>query len=203
MTEEKQIKRIAFIDVNNTSTTVKKLLGFDIDWIKLYEHLKNRWFCEKTFFYSGIPLGDVDIEREYDELKALGYVMRTKTTMIYKRKDRDVAVICSNCGHKNIKTVQMGYENKSNCDVELTLDVLENIGPETEILIFTGDGDFEFLINHIVEKNNVKVWIVSSTSKNLNTNRRFSTKLRGLLKNSNIKFVNIDSWREKIKRHEA
>lgn len=198
-----QARRIAFIDANNTSATTKNLLGFEIDWVKLYEYLKNKWLCKKVFFYSGIALGDIETQGKYEELEMLGYVMRTKTTMIYKRKDRDVTVNCSNCGHKNIKTVSMGYENKSNCDVELTMDVLENVELGMEILIFTGDGDFEFLIKNIVEKKKVKVWIVSNTSKNLNTSKRFSTKLKSLLKNENIRLINIDSWREKIKRHEA
>ncbi|MFA5432211.1 MAG: NYN domain-containing protein [Candidatus Paceibacterota bacterium] len=203
MNNENQIKRLAFIDANNTLATAKNLLGFSIDWIKLYDHLKKRWTCDRIFFYSGIALGDNETGREYDELEKLGYEMRTKTTMVYKRKDRDIVVNCSNCGHKNIKTISMGYENKSNCDVELTLDVLENVKERAEILIFTGDGDFEFLIKYIVEARNAKVWIVSNTSKNLNTSKRFSTKLKSLLKNENIKLINLDSWREKIKRHEA
>lgn len=203
MSDGQQIRRIAFIDANNTSATTRNLLGFEIDWVKMYQHLKDRWSCEKIFFYSGIALGDIETGTQYDGLGNLGYAMRTKTTMIYKRKDRIVTVNCSNCGQKNIKTVSMGYENKSNCDVDMTIDVLENTEKGMEAMIFTGDGDFEPLIKNVVENRNAKVWIVSNTSKNLNTGKRFSTKLKSLLKNDNIRFINIDSWREKIKRHEA
>ena len=38
------------------------------------------------------------------------------------------------------------YNSKSNCDVDLTVDAMEEAGPDKEFLIFTGDGDFEYLI---------------------------------------------------------
>ena len=53
--EEKNNKiiRYAFIDVQNTEATVSQLLGFVIDWQKMYQYLKKEWNCEKIFFYSG------------------------------------------------------------------------------------------------------------------------------------------------------
>ena len=31
----------------------------------------------------------------------------------------------------------MGYNHKSNCDVDMTVDVMEQLGPDKEFLIFT------------------------------------------------------------------
>ena len=45
--EEKKNK-IALIDVQNTERTTKQLLGFLVDWRKLYEFLKNDWKCEQA-----------------------------------------------------------------------------------------------------------------------------------------------------------
>ena len=45
-------KKYAFIDVQNTESTTRKLLGFIIDWKKLFQFLKNSWGCEKVFFYA-------------------------------------------------------------------------------------------------------------------------------------------------------
>ncbi|KKT41188.1 MAG: hypothetical protein UW30_C0011G0019 [Candidatus Giovannonibacteria bacterium GW2011_GWA2_44_13b] len=39
--------RYAFIDVQNTDTTTKKLLGFYIDWEKLFNFLKKNWGVKK------------------------------------------------------------------------------------------------------------------------------------------------------------
>jgi hypothetical protein len=39
MSVTKSKKRYAFVDVQNTASTTRKLLGFIIDWRKLYAHL--------------------------------------------------------------------------------------------------------------------------------------------------------------------
>ena len=126
--------------------------------------------------------------------------MKTKPTMAYKRKDKPVKIICSKCGEENTKNISMGYYKKSNCDSELTVDTLELAQPNTEMLIFTGDGDFAYLIKKLVEKG-ISVKIVSSNMKpSVSVSRRFSSRLRDLLKNKEAKLIEINSWREKIKK---
>jgi len=49
------MKRYAFIDVQNTESTTNQLLGFVIDWHKMYKYLKENKNCSsilhfKTFF---------------------------------------------------------------------------------------------------------------------------------------------------------
>jgi len=59
---DKMKKRFAFIDVYNTANTTERLHNFVIDWVKLYDYLKNKWLCEKVFFYAGIEIGDSNKE---------------------------------------------------------------------------------------------------------------------------------------------
>lgn len=77
----------------------------------------------------------------------------------------------------------MGSTWKCNCDVELTADVIDHIGPDTEIMLFSGDGDFEFLINKAIGQGS-QVAIVSSALKIKKGPRystsRLATKLRKL-----------------------
>jgi uncharacterized LabA/DUF88 family protein len=171
-----------------------------IDWAKLYSYLKDRWKCEKVFFYAGIEIGDSNTEEEYKRLGKLGYEMRTKTTMSYKRKDKTVNILCSNCGQENTKSISMGYDKKSNCDSELTVDVLELAQPETELLIFTGDGDFTYLIKKLIESG-VSVRLISSKARpSPSAPRRFSYKLTEMLCNKEVDLIEINSWKEKIKK---
>lgn len=128
----------AFIDVYNTESTTKKLLGFEIDWSKLITYLQQRWQCKDVYFYSGIAIGDTVTEMKYQIIEGYGYKMKVKQLMSYKRPDKTIEMSCSGCGKKNIKTIPMGYVNKSNCDVELTVDVLNHAKSDTNILIFTG-----------------------------------------------------------------
>ncbi|MCP6726812.1 MAG: NYN domain-containing protein [Patescibacteria group bacterium] len=197
MSEKK--KRFAFIDVYNTINTVEQLHNFVIDWVKLYEYLKKRWSCEKIFFYAGIEIGDVNTEKEYASLDTLGYEMQTKTTMLYRRKDKPITIKCSKCDEINVRNIPMGYDKKSNCDSELTVDALELVEPNAEMLIFTGDGDFAYLMEKLVEKG-ASVKFISSNKKDAFNNRRLSRRLRNLTSNKDVNFIEINSWKKRIEK---
>lgn len=198
------LKRYAFIDVQNTASTTAKLLGFVIDWHKLYSYLSEKWKCEKVFFYTGIDEGDDVAVREYESLLKTGCIVKAKTVFAYKKPDKTVLVKCIECGKENVEVIDMGYNRKSNCDVDLTVDAMEESGTNKEFLIFTGDGDFEYLIKKVVEKG-TKVYIVSSNAgvkkPGINT-RRLSTKLKELLKKNwgKIDLIDINTWKMRIKK---
>ena len=63
--------KYAFIDFQNTDITTKKILGFQIDWLKLYWFLKNDWKCEKVFMYIGVDAGDLETTAMLEELEKL------------------------------------------------------------------------------------------------------------------------------------
>ena len=197
-------QRYAFIDVQNTATTTRKLLGFLIDWHKLCGYLKEKWKCEKVFFYSGIDEGDTETAKEFETLSSNGCIVKSKTVYSYKRPDRTIAIKCVQCGADNAEVVDMGYNRKSNCDVDLTVDAMEEAGPGKEFLIFTGDGDFDYLIRKVVAKGS-KVYVVSSNAgikkPGLNT-KRLSTKLKDVIKENreSVHLINIDSWKIKIQK---
>ncbi|MEK7582226.1 MAG: NYN domain-containing protein [Patescibacteria group bacterium] len=198
------IKRFAFIDVQNTASTTSKLLGFIIDWHKLIKYLKDKWKCEKVFFYSGIDEGDIKTANEFESLTQNGCLVKTKTVFSYKRPDKTISVKCINCGKENIEIVDMGYNRKSNCDVDLTVDAMEEAGPDREFLIFTGDGDFDYLIRKVIEKG-TKVYVVSSNAgarKPGIITKRLSTRLKSVVRDNKEKvyLINIDSWKMRIRR---
>src|SRR3989344_4023528 len=158
------MKTYAFIDVQNTETTTRRMLGFLVDWDKLYQFLKKEWKCEKVFFYSGIDAGDAEKEKEFENLTKAGCTVRAKIVFAYKNKDKTLQVTCPKCQNGFVERVDMGYNKKSNCDVDLTVDAMECAATDTEFYIFSGDGDFEYLIRKVVEKG-TKVHIVSSAKR--------------------------------------
>ena len=200
---ERKTKKLAFIDVQNTETTTRRILGFIIDWKKLYAFLKHEWKCDTVFVYSGIDAGDSETEKEFEDLANDGCVVRAKTVFAYKNKDRQIRITCPKCGNAFTEVVDMGYNRKSNCDVDMTVDAMECAGPDTEFYVFTGDGDFEYLIRKAMEKGTV-VHIVSSAKRIKSGPRystsRFSTKLRKLTqeKGKPVDFLNIDNLKMKI-----
>lgn len=197
--------KYAFIDVQNTETTTRKVLGFITDWNKLLKFLKDEWKCEKVFFYSGIDAGDSETEKEFELLAKNGGIVRAKVVFSYKNKNKTLKVKCPQCGNEFSELVDMGYNRKSNCDVDLTVDAMECAGNNSEFYIFTGDGDFEYLITKAVEKGAV-VRIVSSAKKIKSGPRyftsRFSTKLRDLIAENRgkILFIDINDLKMRIKK---
>lgn len=198
-------RKFAFIDVQNTETTTRRVLGFLVDWIKLYKFLKDNWKCEKVFFYTGIDAGDSETQKEFELLVKNGGVVRSKLVFSYKNRNKNIKVKCPKCDHEFNEIVDMGYNRKSNCDVDLTVDAMECAEKNTEFYIFTGDGDFEFLIQKVVEKGSV-VHIVSNAKKIKSGPRystsRFSTKLRNLIAENrkSVFFVDINDLKMRIKK---
>ena len=197
-------KIFAFIDVQNTASTTQKLLGFVIDWNKLCKYLNEKWKCEKIFFYSGIDEGDTETAKEFEALSQNGCIVRSKTVYAYKKPDKTISIKCVHCGKDNVEVVDMGYNRKSNCDVDLTVDAMEEAGTGKEFLIFTGDGDFEYLIKKAIEKG-TKVYVVSSNAgvkKPGIITERLSTKLKTLIRENrdHVHFIEIDSWKMRIKK---
>ena len=199
------MKRYAFIDVQNTESTTDQLLGFIVDWYKTYAYLKEKWNCEKIFFYSGIANGDSETALEYQKLSEPGYIVHAKPYFIYKNPDQIIKISCPECKTEILHKMNKGTKWKSNCDVEFSVDAVNHLEDGAEYLFFTGDGDFEYLARNAVEKG-VKIYIVSSAKKVQVAPRysvsRFSTKLRELIaeKKDSVFYVDIALWRLKIKK---
>lgn len=166
----------AFIDFQNTDNTTKQLLGFSIDWKKLCDFLKNNWKCEKVFLYMGVDDRDLEMAKISEELKNNGFIVRDKKLFSYKNKDREINVSCPKCGNKFIEKIDMGYNKKANCDVDLTVDAMELADKNSVFYIFTGDGDFEFLIKNVILKG-VRTYIISSAKKIKSGERYFTSRL--------------------------
>ena len=108
-------------------------------------------------------------------------------------------------GLENIYTIDMGYRKKSNCDVELSVDVIEKSSKDVELFVFTGDGDFEYLIRKALDKGVNKVTVVSyalKESKVAVTISRFSTKLRDLIaeKKNKVFYMSLRDIQVHIKK---
>ena len=131
-------RRVAFIDVQNTETTAYKVLNFIVDWEKLYDYLVTRWNCEQVYFYPGIQHGDDVRGEEFNKLVAKGAIVRPKYYYVYKKPDKLRDITCPHCNKEFKDKLDMGFDWKCNCDVELTVDVLNHAAKGFELMLFTG-----------------------------------------------------------------
>lgn len=195
------MSKVAFVDVQNTETTVQKWLSFSINWQTLVSFLQTEWRCEHVYFYLGIQQGDTVRAQEFDNLKSNDVTVRPKYYYVHKVSDKTVNTGCPICSQKITVKVDMGYTWKCNCDVELTADVLDHAEPGVEMYLFSGDGDFEFLIDKVLSKGTTLVSIVSTSKARTIAGRseyRLSKKLKKMTKNKSVKILEIDNIKKRI-----
>jgi uncharacterized LabA/DUF88 family protein len=191
--------------VQNTETTTLKVLGFVTDHERLFSYLRKEWFCEQIFFYPGIQHGDATRDTLFQRIATQGGVVRPKHYFMYKNSDRAGTAQCPACATKVTCKIDMGYTWKCNCDVEMTMDILDHAHAHTEVLIFTGDGDFASLVERVVTCG-AKVYLVASARKVRTSPRyatsRFSTRLRGLIAKypEHIIYLDINDWKRRIQK---
>ena len=191
------MKRYAFIDVHNTRSTAA-VLGFSIDPEKLYNYLKfDKWSCSDVFWYAG-RIDNKKHDKDREKIENIGYKIRDKFTKFYK-KTRTLNIKCPQCGHKHKYLYVKKGLPKANCDVELTVDCLELAGPEVEFIIFTGDGDFKYLVEKLCEKG-TKVSLFSTMKPDKSGDYRFSTRYNDMLKGGKITFMEIDNLKYRLKK---
>jgi uncharacterized LabA/DUF88 family protein len=196
--------KYTFIDASNTIGTTKNLLNFDIDWKKLYKFLKNKkWNCEKVFIYKGHK-GEKEREQLEKLQKEIGYIVKTKLTHLHANRVKEIDIKCEKCNETFLHKCIIEGKRKSNCDVELAVDAIENLTKGDEAIIFTGDGDFAYLVEVLISKE-VNVWIVSNQKRDCYGNKRFSTRLRDIIKregekSKRVKYIDINSWKDNIEK---
>lgn len=139
-------ERIAlFIDGANLYAAARSL-GFDIDYRKLLDEFRSRGYLVRAFYYTAIVE-----DQEYSSLRPLvdwldynGYMVVTKPAKEFT----------DSTGRRKVK---------GNMDIELAVDAMELAPHITNMVLFSGDGDFRSLVE-AVQRKGVKVTVVSTVS---------------------------------------
>lgn len=143
-----------YIDGANIFYTQKKL-GWFVDWKKAKDYLQENRDILEICYYTGIKSNDEKMASFLRYLDNVGINCITKPIKVIKlSKDDDL-------GKKYI------YPEiyKSNCDVEIATDILLERKEVDEIILFSGDSDFQYLIKKL--KNLGKEVIVFSSRKTI------------------------------------
>jgi uncharacterized LabA/DUF88 family protein len=194
------MNRYAFIDVHNTKSSAT-ILDFTIDPQLLYKYLVyDKWSCKKVFWYAG-RIDNDKFEKERAEIEKIGFTMRDKPTKFFKKTNR-IKIDCPKCGHPHEHIDIKRRMPKANCDVELTVDCIEMAKEGDEFLIFTGDGDFKYLIEKLRDKG-VKVRLFSTRKRDKWGDYRFSTRYFDLLESGEgkwIYFMELDNLKRRLQK---
>jgi len=132
-----------FIDGSNLYAATKAL-GFDIDYKLLRSEFMRRGKMVRAFYYTALIENE-----EYSPIRPLvdwldynGYTLVTK-----KAKE-----FTDSTGRRKIK---------GNMDIELSIDAMEMAEHVEHIVLFSGDGDFRYLVGAL-QRRGVRVTAVST-----------------------------------------
>jgi len=143
-------KAKVYIDGANVFYTQKKL-GWSIDWKKMRNYIEVNQEVIEWRYYVGIKKDDEKMQRYLRYLDVIGFNLFTKILKKIRIYNNEIR---SN-SHKT------NFIYKANFDVEITADILLDKIKTDEIIIFTGDSDFRYLIRKLKDVGK-KVVIFSS-----------------------------------------
>jgi uncharacterized LabA/DUF88 family protein len=177
MTWYKDEKLAVFIDGANLYGAARAL-EFDIDYKRMLQWAAKQGKLIRAYYYTALVE-----ENEFSPIRPLvdwldynGYTMVTKLA----REFTDAS------GRRKIK---------GNIDVELTTDVMEISASVDHVMLFTGDGDFKYLVQAIQRKG-VRVTVVSTVETHP---PMISDELRRVADH----FIDLSDLRNEIKRADS
>jgi len=131
-------KAKVYIDGANMFYTQKKLKWF-FDWKKIKDYLQEKWEILEVRYYTGVKPDDEKMASFLRYLDNVGITPFTKPIKVIKLNDK----------HPLKQLYKYSEMYKSNCDVEITTDILLERKDIDEIILFTGDSDFQYLIKKL------------------------------------------------------
>lgn len=136
-------KLAVFIDGANLYAT-SRTLGFDIDYRRLLTYFREQSYLVRAAYYTALAE-----DQEYSSLRPLidwldynGYRVVTKPL-------------------KEFTDSQGRRRVKGNMDIELTVDAMEIAKHIDHLVLFSGDGDFRYLVEGL-QRQGKKVTVASS-----------------------------------------
>ncbi|HEY3694782.1 NYN domain-containing protein [Phenylobacterium sp.] len=132
-----------FIDGSNLYSTAKGL-GFDIDYRKLLEEFRKRGVLIRAYYYTALVE-----DQEYTPIRPLvdwldynGYSLVTKSAREYTDSH----------GRKRWR---------GDMDVEIAVDMMNMADHADHLVLFSGDGDFRYLVE-AVQRKGARVTVIST-----------------------------------------
>lgn len=132
------MKKIAiFADVQNIFYTTRDAFGKPFNYRSFYAEKKQQGIIVKAFAYA-IDRGDTQQQKFQSALKHIGFDVKLKPYI--QRSDGSA---------------------KGDWDVGITIDVMEIAPMVTHIVLLSGDGDFDLLLQKVREKYDITTEVIS------------------------------------------
>lgn len=199
-------KTYIYIDVSNIRHACLWSCGFNLDFVKLYEYLKDKYSdVQEIRYYEGVSSRDRKKLRHFRFLsEKIGYRVCSLSRKGYVAPAKYETFECENCKFPNkVKVLSESVKLKSNVDVYLASDMLECAAMAEEpinIIVLSCDGDYAEAIKAALRLSPESCVTVLATPMT-EVNNCLSIRLKHLsreLKRENYKLVNINNIKDYI-----
>lgn len=167
-------KTIVIIDWANVYGWFEKL-KWKIDLKKLYDYLKSYPEIYDIRFYFGIEDGNKKSEEFNNKVKQIGFNVinkKVKYVPFYLEKQKHLKILLNYLKETLDEIDSLIYQDweiiyetefirkimglrflrrKCNFDIEITLDVIKNLGNFNSLILFSGDGDYAPLVKELID----------------------------------------------------
>lgn len=144
MVKKKEIIQKARVYIDGANLFyAQKHLGWFIDWKKIIKLLNKRLDILEIKYYTGIKANDEKMKGYLAYLRKINIKTITKPLKIIKNKDETTIY-------------------KSNCDIEIALDMVLDESSYNTAVLLSGDSDFLYLIKTLQKQFQKKIWVISS-----------------------------------------
>ncbi len=133
-----KVKAKVYIDGANIFYAQKDI-NFSIDWKKVKKYLQHNYDILEVRYYTGVKKDDEKMASYLRYLDAIGFTVITKPMKIIKIDNN----------HPMAKLHNYSEIYKCNFDVEMTADILLDRANIDEVILFSGDSDFNYLIKKL------------------------------------------------------
>jgi len=119
-----------FIDATNIIYGCRNA-GWRVDFKKLAKYLKTRYKVSRIFYYAGVDNKNLKQLNFYEKLSEFGYSLRLVP----------------------VKTFSDGRK-KADVDSRMTYEMMRYLNNYTDMIVFTGDGDYYWVLEYLLQKKN-------------------------------------------------
>lgn len=133
-----KLKSKIYIDGANVFYTQKKL-GWSLDWLKIKNYLEKDKEAIEWRYYVGVKNDDEKMQKYLRYLNVIGFNTFTKPLKKIKINDTEI----------HFKIYKTNYIYKANFDVEITTNILLDRSKFDEVILFSGDSDFQYLVKKL------------------------------------------------------
>jgi len=131
-----KLTTFAFIDATNIIYGASNY-GWQMDFNKLINYLKERFHCTKIFYYAGIDNKNTKQLKFYKKLQQFGYELRLVPVKIFK-----------------------DGKKKADVDSRMTFEMMKYILKYDQAVVMSGDGDYYWVLKYLITTKN-RIFLIS------------------------------------------